>query len=112
ATALNKNLAASPSSSVDCGQYDVMHATIGCVLQKVFADDSFIFIFFRELACRSCCSCCCAYISTLLSRQQSIGLDCGLMHALPTQVSVTCAAEAAALCKPLHQTRNVLKTRF
>ena len=40
AMALNKNPAMSPSSSVHCGQYDTMYATIGCVLRKAFADDT------------------------------------------------------------------------
>ena len=42
AMALNKNPAMSPSSSVHCGQYDTMYATIGCVLRKAFADDTIL----------------------------------------------------------------------
>ena len=42
ATALDENPAMSPSSSVHCGQYDTLYATIGCVLRKAFADDTIL----------------------------------------------------------------------
>ena len=40
ATALHKNPAMSPSSSVHCGQYDTTYATIGGTLQEALADDT------------------------------------------------------------------------